>query len=86
MHLNQRGHNNKGPLTRMNECEESNRMNGEWRRQKEEVEVLGIFLEFQKIIGFTRRILGTQSKSPKENILKLLEIDLVFFHIKLTDW
>ena len=39
MHLHQSMHNNEGPLTRMNECEEDNKMN-EWRRQKEEEELI----------------------------------------------
>lgn len=49
------------PLTRMNECEESNRMNN----LKKEKEVTKDFLEFQKNIGYTSKILSAQSKSRR---------------------
>lgn len=63
MHLHQSMHNNEGPLTRMNECEEDNKMN-EWRRQKEEEEVTrGISGISEKGIRCISRMLGSQSKS-----------------------
>lgn len=64
MHLDQNGHNNQGlPLPWMNECkEENNKMNGAWRREKEEEKVTRVFPEFQKIDECTRRMFVHKTK------------------------
>ena len=71
MHLNQSGHNNeRPPLTRMNECkEESNRMNGEWRRQNEEEVTRDIF-EISKNWWMHKNNTGAQSKIHENIVMK----------------